>query len=140
MRLFRKKPTPITREIIPAEQRLALIAKLLSAPIRIDIFTERIAKRMTGGYAFKSWVCFRLSNGGLYFAPEINHVYPVVCGKWKGVLTSDALGLAASLLALNQMSFSSRPVVDERCYDVYFLLREFAASHNEAANIKQAIA
>ena len=143
MKLLQRKPAPITREIVPEEQRLPLIEKLLSAPIRIDIVIEQIVKRMTGGYAFKSWVCFRLSNGGLYFAPEINRMYPVVCdNQWRGrgSLTADALGLAASLIALNQLSFSGRPNFDERCYEVYFLVRDFAASHNEAATIKQAIA
>ena len=141
MKLLRRKPAPITRELIPAEQRLPLIEKLLGIPIRIEIVIQGIARRMTGGYVFTSWVCFRLSNGGLYFAPAINRMYPVVCdNQWRGTLSADALGCAASLIALNQQSFSGRPNYDERCYEVYFLVREYAVSHAEAENIKQAIA
>lgn len=141
MKLLQRKPAPITREIVPEEQRLALIERLLGIPIRIEIVIQGIARRMCKGCEFKNWLCFRLSNGGLYFIPAINRMYPVVCdNQYRGILSSDALGCAASLIALNQQSFSGRPSYDERCYEVYFLVREYAVSHAEAGNIKQAIA
>jgi Antirestriction protein len=143
MKLLQRKPAPITREIIPEEKRLALIEKILGIPIRIEIVIQGIARRMTGGCELKSWVCLYLSNGGLYFLPTIDRMYSVVNDNgsgWRGNLSADALGLAASMLSYSHMSFTGRLEFDECCDNQYFFLKEYVNTHNEEAAIKQAIA
>jgi hypothetical protein len=141
MILFQRKPKPITRELIPKEQRLPLIEKLLGIPIRIEIVIQGIARRMCSSCEFNSWVAFYLTNGGFYFAPSVDRKYSVVCDNgWQGALSADALGLAASMLAYSHMSFTGRLDFDERCDEQYFLLKGFVAWHKEAATIRHAIA
>jgi hypothetical protein len=78
-----ENPTPVTRHLVPEDQRLAVTAELFGAhfPLQIEPviygITERMAEDYHGGY----WQFYTLDNGGFYIAPEGDQVLAVSCDK-----------------------------------------------------------
>ena len=74
---------PVTRELVPENQRLAITEKLFGIhfPLKLEPviygITERMAEDYTGGY----WEFYTLSNGGFYMAPSGDDVPFVGLGR-----------------------------------------------------------
>jgi hypothetical protein len=93
-----EEPTPVSRNLVPEEQRLAVTAELFGAHFPLIIepvvygITERMAEAYSGGY----WQMYPLDNGGFYMASESEQVYSVSCDNYfSGELSADALGVTA---------------------------------------------
>ncbi len=100
-------PTPITRHLVPEDQRLAVTAEFFGVHFiylenTIFTITDRIASDYHGGY----WDFFVLSNGGFYLAPVGDQKYSVTSfNGWFGDLSAQALGITASLTSYSHLSF-----------------------------------
>jgi hypothetical protein len=135
---FNEEPTPITRQLVPEEQRLALTAELFGAhfPLAIEpvVFsiTERMAQDYHGGY----WNFYQLSNSGFYMAPDGDQVFAVSCDNYyQGELSADALGITACLYAFSHCSFSRDEGFGRLMADHYHLLRAHMFEHPKVASI-----
>lgn len=131
----------ITRKLIPEGQRLSHTADLFGThfPLQLEPviygITERMAKDYCGGY----WLFYTLDNGGLYMAPDGEHVFAVSCANYyTGELSGDALGIVACLYAYSHLSFAGSGTFPRQSAQHYHLLRHFMYEHPEVANILSA--
>ncbi|MGC0987090.1 antirestriction protein [Pantoea agglomerans] len=86
------------------------------------------------------WEFYRLSNGGFFMAPAGRESYRVsVAGNYfDDELSGNAAGIVATLFALNQMTHTNHPHT-QKCYDLYWLLRDYASQLPETNMIRAAI-
>lgn len=133
---------PITRQLVPENERLDITAKLFGVnfPLRLEPYvysiTERIAKEYKGGY----WKFIQAGNGAFFMAPDSDTIFHVSCENgFEGNLSADALGITACLYAFSNLSFGSPDEFTEACAEHYHLLREFMFEHAEVASILRAI-
>jgi hypothetical protein len=139
---FTEDPTPVTRHLVPEEQRLAVTAQLFGAhfPLQIEPviygITERMAQDYHGGY----WQFYTLDNGGFYMAPNDDRVFAVSCDNYyTGDLSADALGIVACLYAYSHLSFSRNEGLGRVCAQHFQWLRAYMYDHPEVAAILGAI-
>jgi hypothetical protein len=139
---FLEEPTPVTRQLVPEDQRLAVTAELFGAQFPLTIepvvygITERMAENYHGGY----WLMYTLDDGGFYMAPDGDRVFAVNCDNFfTGQLSADALGIVACLYTFSHCSFSRNEDFGRLCARHYHLLREFMYEHPEVAAILGAI-
>ena len=129
--------TPVTRELVPEDQRLAITETLFGIhfPLQLEPviygITERMAEDYNGGY----WDFYTLSNGGFYMALAEDKIFHVTCDNmFEGDLSADALGITACLYAYSHLSFSGGSFARE-CARQYHLLREYMFEHPEVRAI-----
>ena len=93
----------------------------------------KMCNEYTGGF----WEYYKLSNKGFYMAPMgYGKMHLLVEGNYfDGVLSADAAGIVASLVAINQLVWAGV----RELTDPFYHLRDFAAQHSEAAEIYSAI-
>jgi hypothetical protein len=139
---FIEESTPVTRQLVPEDQRLAVTADLFGVhfPLAIEPviygITERMAEAYHGGY----WHFYTLDNGGFYLAPDDDQVFAVCCDNYyTGELSVDALGITACLYAYSHCSFSRNEGFGRVCASHYHWLREYMYEHPEVAVILRAI-
>ena len=96
---------------------------------------DKICANYKGGY----WQFIELSNGGAYMRLDTEQEQMhVSCGNYfKGGLSPDAVSIAATMYAISAATF--RFPDNEVLSDHYYLLRDYAAQHVEAAGIFAAI-
>jgi hypothetical protein len=142
MKNLTEEPTPVTRHLVPEDQRLAVTAELFGAhfPLQIEpvIYgvTERMAEDYHGGY----WQFYTLDNGGFYMAPNEDRAFTVCCDNYFiGELSADALGITACLYAFSHLSFSRDEGFGRVCAQHYHWLRAYMYDHPEVASILGAI-
>lgn len=128
----------ITHNKIPTKRRIKHTADLfgLHFPMRLEPtiynITADIAEEYNGGY----WEFYTLSNGGFYMAPVSNAKFNVSCENgYEGLLSADALGVAACLYAYSNLSFGVESAFTETCAEQYHWLRDFMLEHDEARGI-----
>jgi hypothetical protein len=139
---FIEDPTPVTRHLVPEDQRLSVTAALFGAhfPLAIEPvvygITERMAEDYHGGY----WQFYTLDNGGFYMAPDGDQVFTVSCDNYfTGELSADALAIASCLYSYSHCSFSRDEGFGRLCARHYRLLRAYMYDHPEVAAILGAV-
>src|SRR5210317_609580 len=128
---------PVTRELVPEDQRLAITEQLfgMAFPLQLEPVVYGITDRMTGDYTGGYWDFYTLSNGGFYMAPSGDRIFHVKCqNMYEGDLSEDALGITACLYAYSNLSFSLSDIAREYARH-YHLLREYMIGHPEAREI-----
>ena len=137
-----KKTSIVTRELVPEDQRLAVIENLFRAHFPLVLepliygITEKMAEAYQGGY----WNFYTLDNGGFYLAPEDDETYSVSCDNYfTGELSGDALGITACLYAYSHCSFSRNEEFGKMCARHYHWLRAYMFEHPEVTSILGAI-
>jgi hypothetical protein len=132
----------ITKNQVPDHLRIQHTAALfgMNFPLKFEpvvyTITGNIVEEYDGGY----WEFYELSNGGFYMAPHSDTPFNVSCENgFEGVLSADALGIAACLYAYSHLSFSGKSGFDETCARQYHWLRDYMLEHAEAAAILGAI-
>ena len=144
---YNEEPTPVTRQLVPEDQRLAVVEQLFGIhfPLRIEPVVYGITERMTRGqYRGGYWEFFVLDNGtaelGFFMAPDDDKIFTVSCDNfWQGDLSTDALGITACLYAFSHLSFSKNEAFARTCAQHYHLLRAYMMDHDEVASILGAI-
>ncbi|WP_243391614.1 antirestriction protein [Pseudohalioglobus lutimaris] len=136
------KNAPITRHLIPEDQRLSATADLFGTffPLRLEPviygITDRMAEDYHGGY----WLYYLLENGGFYMAPNWEqHFSAKSLNGWQGELSADALGIIVCLTAYSHLSFGGPEPFARTCAEQYHLLREYMCEHPELGEILGAI-
>jgi len=100
--------------------------------------TQALAKEYTGGL----WQYRELSNGGAYMRPDTERRWQIQCATngYQGEMSSDALGITATLFALSHLSFRYQGHPDgNKLAEHFHWLRDFALDHEEATEIFAAI-
>ena len=133
----------ITRTLIATPDRVPTTAKLFGYEFsqKIEPFVYTVAREMAPAYSGGYWLFYRLSNHGFYMAPDIDGPVQASCATnfFRGELSADALGIVACLTAYSHLSFSKDQGFARTCADQFYLLRDFAGYHKEAAAIYAAI-
>lgn len=132
-------PSSIERRVVSeAERPLFLTTHAGSYYMQMEILAYRIASAQSnynGGY----WEFYELGNGGWYMAPQSDDVLEFRCPNgFGGKLSSDAAGVAISLIAINILLwtvYEADPALGQKLNDAFYALREYAAQHKEAAEI-----
>ena len=146
MKDINDEPAPVTRTLIPEDQRLSYTAKLFGAhfPMVIEPVIYGITDRMAEAYSGSYWHFYTLDNGsgcnGFYLAPEGDKFYQVSCDNYfVGQLSPDALGITACLYAYSHCSFSKDKVFGRLMANHYHWLRAYMFEHAEVGAILGAI-
>jgi len=129
--------TPVTRELVPEDQRLGITQRLFGVhfPLRMEPIVYGVTERMADDYKGGYWHFYTLSNGGFYMAPSGDEVFHVTCDNmYEGDLSADALGITASLCGFSHLSFSDGRFA-RVCACHYHRLREYMLDHPEAMAI-----
>lgn len=97
-----------------------------------------VMSKLCAGYRGAFWDYYELSNGGFYMAPCLDEKLKIFVegNGYKGILSADAAGVIASLYIINQLCWVDQ---SEKMINHYYLLRDFAAEHDEANEIYAAI-
>ena len=129
--------TPVTRELVPEDQRLGITQRLFGVhfPLRMEPIVYGVTERKADDYKGGYWHFYTLSNGGFYMAPSGDEVFHVTCDNmYEGDLSADALGITASLCGFSHLSFSDGRFA-RVCACHYHRLREYMLDHPEAMAI-----
>ncbi len=139
---FDEEPIPVTRSLIPEDQRLSHTASLFGAhfPLMIEPVIYGVTGQMAEDYCGGYWQFYSLDNDGFYMAPEGDQLYQVSCHNFfQGELSADALGITACLYTYSHCSFSKNEAFGRLCARHYHLLRHYMYEHPEVAAILGAI-
>jgi hypothetical protein len=139
---FCENTTPVSHQLVPEDQRLAVIEQLfgVSFPLMIEPVIFHITERMAEAYSGGFWRFWHLDNGGFYMAPDSDQMFAVSCDNYfTGELSADALGITACLYAYSHRSFSRDEAVGRVCAQHYHWLRAYMFEHPEVASILGAI-
>ena len=131
---------PITATLFPNYERLSFTPQLFgpylvqSGEFSVIDIHDQMTRRSNSGY----WNYYKLSNGGLYMAPEKDELLRI---QWPGngfddLLTSEASGVVATLFTLNFMLHEFRA---KHLETMYWKLEDFARGHPESQKIRHAI-
>jgi hypothetical protein len=135
-----RKPTRITRQLVPQDQQAAVTKELFRIDFNLGQVLQGFALSLASDYQSSRWYCYSLSNGGMYLCMDGSQSYRVTYDSGcQGELTPDALSIACGLLAYNSLSFCLDLALADNFDRCYFLLREYAMEHGEAANIVEAM-
>ena len=127
----------VTRELVPEDQRMAITERLFGIhfPLQLEPVIYGITDRMSEDYSGGYWDFYTLSNGGFYMAPSEDRVFHVTCDNmFEGDLSSDALGIVATLYAFSHLSFSDGRF-GRVCAAHFHQLREYMFEHPEVKAI-----
>ncbi|AOX21527.1 antirestriction protein [Kozakia baliensis] len=136
----------ITRTLVPESRRSRFLPQLFPGRIRGlpgflwgEAQLYDVAKKLCPDYRGGFWSFYRLSNTGLYAAPEMECATVTV--RWAdnffdGEMSPDAFGIVATLFALSAACCVSQSDLLAGRYDT---LRDFAAEHDERNLIFRAI-
>lgn len=135
--------TEITRTLIATPDRVPTTAKLFgnAFPLQVEPFVYTVARDMAPKYTGGYWHFYRLSNNGFYMAPDIDGPVQASCAMnfFRGELSADGLGVVTCLTAYSHLSFCKDQKFARTCADQFYLLRDYAGFHIEAASIFAAI-
>jgi hypothetical protein len=130
----------ITASVVPEEKRLDFLpqymgAHFLSGESLVYDWASRLSR---GAYSGGLWTFFELSNGGFYMAPADAARMRVLnlMNGYDGFMGPDAFGITVTLFALCHLAERTQ---EDQIIEHYHALRDFAASHVEAAQIYRAI-
>lgn len=131
----------ITRQQLGIHQRISQTAGIFGIhfPMLLEPYVFAVADGIASDYNGGYWEFYSLSNGGFYMAPASCKPFSVSCDNgFNGVLSADALGIAACMYAYSHLSFTEG-VLAEICTQHYHLLREYMLEHSEVGVILKAI-
>ena len=121
-------------EIVDVRQQSIVLKRYLgvdSARIEGDIYA--LMRRLSPDHRQGLWRLYELSNGAFYLAPDVERLcIQVERTSFNGVLSGDAVGIAATLLGLRN---GCRVYGNDGLFTVLFRLRDFARKHPEGVAI-----
>lgn len=131
--------TKINAMMVSENQRLAFLPKYFGkCMMAAEQGIYNAISKLCGNYSGAFWNYYELSNGGFYMAPCLDEKLEMFVegNGYEGILSADAAGIVASLCVINQLCWLDQ---SEKMINHYYLLRDFAAEHDEANKIYAAI-
>ena len=125
--------------VVPDAQRLGFLPQMFGRRAVIgEALVYAWMRRLSEDYQGGLWNFYTTTNGAMYLAPcYVRGLRISVDGNgFDGKLSADAAGIVATLFALNQLAHQTD---EDQFIDLYYRLRDFAATHAEAGLIYQAI-
>ena len=135
-------PTPVIKELVIEDQEMGVVEDIFGDLffLRLEPLIYEFADKMAPDYIGGIWRYYKLSNQGLYLAPEDDRIWAVSCANgFRGHLGSHALGLTATMLAYSHCSFSRDERFGSKCGDHFRRLQAYMYEHPEVASILGAI-
>jgi len=136
-------PTPVTRHLVPEDQRVAVVASLFGPhfPLQIEPVVYGIAEQMAEDYQGSYWNFYTLNGTtGFYMSPDEDRLFDTKCQNYfTGTLSADALGIVCCLYAYSHLSFTGEWDFARNCAKHYHLLRHYMMDHAEVAAILGAV-
>jgi len=129
----------ITASLVPENQRLQFLPRhlgrhMLLGEATVYGFMRRLCRNYDGGF----WEFIELSNGGFYMRlrSALTMTIEVDMGNdYSGTMSADAASIVACLFTFSHLSCGGVGGLSE----AYLLLLDFAAEHEECAEILRAI-
>lgn len=126
--------------LVPEHKRLLFLPRSFGTKLMLRgetlVYSRmgRLAPTYSGGY----WHFYELSNDGFYMAPKCGPLQICVDAgnDFCGAMSADAAGIVAVLFALNHLGTVTQ---DDRCFENYHRLLDFAQTHSESTLIFRAI-
>jgi len=133
----------ITARTVPDAERLEFMPRTFGrAFLRVESAIFDFARQILPDYNDGFWEFVSLSNGGAFLKLDSTCKYYVsVDGNfYEGQMSSEAAGITVCLFAFNHLTYQLGPTPQgERLANLYYLLRDYAIQHPEAAQIVRAI-
>lgn len=141
MSALKDQATPIIRTAVPENKRQYFLPPAVGAKymLAFEFYVYELAAQQIKDYTSGLLEFYNLSNGGWYMAPEIEGPVQMDCPNlFSGTLSADAAGIALTIIAINHLMWSVHETDPERgkkLHDAWSALREYAWTHEEAAEI-----
>ena len=132
----------VTKELVVADQEIGVAEDIFGGLffLRLEPMIYEFADKMAPDYTGGIWRYYKLSNQGLYLAPEDDRIWAISCANgFHGHLGPHALGIASSMCAYSHCSFSRDVRFGSKCGDHYHRLLAYMYEHPEVASILGAI-
>lgn len=127
----------ITMTVISESKRPAFLPEKTGAAfLAFEMALYGMANSLSRDYCGGYWEFCELSNGGFYCYPATEKDFG--CDSLNGFecrMSADALGITATLFALNCAMDGQSGATLEKLVDGYYRLRDYAAEHEEATQI-----
>lgn len=130
--------TSITKTQYPESERLEFLPKFAGRSFmqfenRIYSYMSEACPSYSGGY----WEFYTLSNGGFYMAYDSGERLPMQweMNGYSGSMGADAASIAVNLMAMAHQCETVSGADRERFASAFHTLRDYAAEHEEAAEI-----
>lgn len=132
--------TQITARNVTENRRMAFLPnKLPQYFLLCEQMIYDVAGGLIEGYTGGYWEFIELSNGGFYMQPSLGRGSVRVNNEgnqYSGEVSEDAAGIIATLFGLYYLAIETE---SDAIYRIYGLLKDFAYSHKEGAQIVAAI-
>jgi len=130
----------VTASLVADSDRLSFLPNFFGQRLMLQgeglvfAWMSKLSENYNGGY----WHFYTLSNGGFYMAPAFDEPMRIsVEGNgFEGELSADAAGIVASLFVLCHLANLTE---EDRVIELYWGLRDYAATHQESNLIFRAI-
>ena len=136
---FIEDPAPVTRHLVPEDQRIAVTATMFGPwfPLQIEPVVYSIAEQMAEDYCGGYWQFYTLgNNNAFYLAPDEDQSFDIKCQNYfTGTLSADAFGIVCCLYTYSHLSFQGDFDFSRLCAKHYHLLRSYVMGHAEVASI-----
>jgi hypothetical protein len=134
--------TKITATTLPTPQRAAFIPALASPRYMMNFegglfnLMGQADASYTGGF----WEFVKLSNGGAFAYPRQAEGWEMASmNYWSGHMSDEAAGIAITICVCSLLSFKAaedgNDAAGQKLSNNYYMLRDYAAEHAEAAAI-----
>ena len=141
--MYEEQTSGIKRSLVPEDQRSEVVADLfgLHWPLRIEPYIYAMTDRMADSYRGGYWAFYLLhcpdGEQGFYMAPDIEGPIRVVCQNgWSGELSTDGLGITATLCAYSHQSFSKDERFGWLMAEHFYRLRAYMLDQDEASILR----
>lgn len=131
--------TKIKAVVVNENKRLSFLPKYFdNHALTVEQGIYNTLSNLCSSYRGAFWNYYELSNGGFYLAPSLDENLDMVVDSngYSGTLSADAAGIIVSLYVINHLCWLDE---SELLINRYYLLRDYAAEHNEADEIFSAI-
>lgn len=122
-------------------KRLNTVSKLFGVhfPFRIEPMIYHLAGSLCHDYQGGYWQFVMIDSAGFFMHPDSDARFEVSCpNQYSDTVSAEAFGLITCLYSYSALSFDGADY-SQRCSEQYHLIREYALSHPEAAQILAAI-
>ncbi len=133
---------PVTRQLVPEDQRIAVTASLFGPhfPLQIEPVIYDIAEQMCENYQGGHWNYYRLSNSGFVILPDESEPFSV-SGYYTGILTPEEFGVVCSTLAFNALIWENDWAFSRMCAKFHSQLLHYVTGlpKSSRARVQRAI-
>lgn len=137
-----KNANTITSNSVPSNRMASTAHKHFGGyfAFTFEPFLYDMTRKLSEDYDGGEWRFYTLSNGGFYMSPKTDRTFRVSSPNGNdAVMSANALGIAACLIAYSNLSFSRNPRVSQLMAEYYHRLYAYTYGHKEENSIRRII-